>query len=105
MGQAMSSLSKKDLSEAIYLAVGLNKSESQELVECFFKILVESLESGQQVKLSGFGNFTLRDKEPRPGRNPKTLKETEISARRVVTFKSGNKLKSQMLTYQKAPED
>lgn len=96
----MSSLSKKDLSGVINQAVGLNKSESKELVELFFKTLNESLGAGQQIKLSGFGNFILRDKAARPGRNPKTLKEIEVSARRVVTFRAGNKLKKQVALYQ-----
>jgi integration host factor subunit alpha len=74
----------------------LNKREAKELVEQFFEEIRICLENNEQVKLSGFGNFDLRDKRQRPGRNPKTGEEIPISARRVVTFKSGQKLKARV---------
>jgi integration host factor subunit alpha len=87
-------LTKADLSEILFNKVGLNKSEAKEMVEAFFEEIKASLESGDSVKLSGFGNFDLRTKAERPGRNPKTGKEIPIKARRVVTFHSSQKLKS-----------
>lgn len=90
----MSALTKADLSESLFLELGLNKRESKDLVEVFFKTIQDSLEAGHPVKLSNLGNFDLRDKESRPGRNPKTMIESEVEARRVVTFHVGQKLKS-----------
>ena len=87
-------LTKANLSEALFNKVGLNKSEAKEMVEAFFEEIKASLESGDSVKLSGFGNFDLRTKAERPGRNPKTGKEIPIKARRVVTFHSSQKLKT-----------
>ena len=87
-------LTKADLSETLFNKVGLNKSEAKEMVEAFFEEIKASLESGDNVKLSGFGNFDLRTKAERPGRNPKTGKEIPIKARRVVTFHSSQKLKT-----------
>jgi integration host factor subunit alpha len=78
---------------------GLNKREAKEIVESFFEEIRSSLENNEQVKLSGFGNFELRDKNTRPGRNPKTGEEIPISARRVVTFKPGQKLKARVESY------
>ena len=92
-------LTKAKLAEALFDQLGLNKREAKELVEGFFESLRLSLESGEQVKLSGFGNFDLRDKNQRPGRNPKTGEEIPISARRVVTFRPGQKLKSKVDMY------
>ena len=89
-------LTKAKLAETLFEQLGLNKREAKDLVEGFFENLRLSLESGEQVKLSGFGNFDLRDKNERPGRNPKTGEEIPISARRVVTFKPGQKLKSKV---------
>ena len=83
----------------IHNEVGLNKREAKELIECFFEQIKNSLENGNDIKLSGFGNFILRNKAPRPGRNPKTGEEVTISERRVVTFKSGLKLKSKLEAY------
>ena len=83
----------------IHNEVGLNKREAKELIECFFEQIKRSLENGNDIKLSGFGNFILRNKAPRPGRNPKTGEEVTISERRVVTFKSGLKLKSKLEAY------
>ena len=86
-------LTKADMAERLFEDLGLNKREAKELVEAFFEEIRGSLESGRQVKLSGFGNFDLRDKNQRPGRNPKTGEEIPVKARRVVTFKAGLKLK------------
>jgi len=87
-------LTKADLSETLFNKVGLNKSEAKEMVEAFFEEIKSSLENGDSVKLSGFGNFDLRTKAERPGRNPKTGKEIPIKARRVVTFHASQKLKT-----------
>ena len=92
-------LTKAKLAETLFEQLGLNKREAKDLVEGFFESLRLSLESGEQVKLSGFGNFDLRDKSERPGRNPKTGEEIPISARRVVTFRPGQKLKSRVDIY------
>ena len=87
------------LVEMVHNEIGLNKREAKELIESFFEQIKKSLEEGNDIKLSGFGNFNLRDKAPRPGRNPKTGEEVTISSRRVVTFKSGLKLKSKLEGY------
>ena len=92
----MSALTKADIIERLFTQVGLNKREAQDLVEMFFEQIRVTLENGEFVKLSGFGNFTLRDKKQRPGRNPKTGEEIPIVARRVVTFKAGQKLKNKV---------
>jgi integration host factor subunit alpha len=92
-------LTKADLAERLFEEVGLNKREAKELVECFFEEIRGALEAGTPVKLSGFGNFDLRDKNQRPGRNPKTGEEIPISARRVVTFRPGQKLKARVEAY------
>jgi integration host factor subunit alpha len=86
-------LTKAELAEALFEQLGLNKREAKDFVDLFFEEIRASLESGEQVKLSGFGNFELRDKNQRPGRNPKTGEEIPISARRVVTFRPGQKLR------------
>ena len=92
----MAALTKADLGEHLFNVVGLNKREAKEIVELFFDEILDSLEANVQVKLSGFGNFDLREKGERPGRNPKTGEEIPISARRVVTFRPGQKLKSRV---------
>ena len=92
-------LTKAEMAERLFDDLGLNKREAKELVEAFFEELRMSLESGQQVKLSGFGNFDLRDKKQRPGRNPKTGEEIPITARSVVTFRPGQKLKARVEAY------
>lgn len=92
-------LTKADMAERLFEEVGLNKREAKELVECFFEEIRQALEDGTAVKLSGFGNFDLRDKGERPGRNPKTGEEIPISARRVVTFRPGQKLKARVEAY------
>ncbi|MDR3428078.1 MULTISPECIES: integration host factor subunit alpha [Silvimonas] len=86
-------LTKADLADLLFDKVGLNKREAKDMVEAFFEEIRASLEEGDTVKLSGFGNFQLRDKPQRPGRNPKTGEEIPISARRVVTFHASQKLK------------
>ena len=92
-------LTKAEMADKLFDQLGLNKREAKELVEGFFEFLRNSLENGRQVKLSGFGNFDLRDKNQRPGRNPKTGEEIPISARRVVTFRPGQKLKAKVDLY------
>ena len=87
-------LTKADMAERLFEELGLNKREAKELVEMFFEEVRGALENGRQVKLSGFGNFNLRDKNERPGRNPKTGEEIPITARRVVTFHASQKLKA-----------
>jgi integration host factor subunit alpha len=95
----MQALTKSEMAERLYAELGLNKREAKEVVELFFEEISTSLEENEQVKLSGFGNFDLRDKSQRPGRNPKTGEEIPILARRVVTFRPGQKLKSRVETY------
>lgn len=92
-------LTKADMAERLFDELGLNKREAKEFVESFYEELRIALETGGQIKLSGFGNFDIRDKSERPGRNPKTGKEIPISARRVVTFKPGQKLKNRVEAY------
>jgi len=92
-------LTKAEMAERLFEELGLNKREAKELVEMFFEEIRQALEDGQQVKLSGFGNFDLRAKGQRPGRNPKTGEEIPITARRVVTFRPGQKLKARVEAY------
>lgn len=92
-------LTKADMAERLFEDVGLNKREAKEFVDAFFAALGDALEEGHQVKLSGFGNFDLRQKSQRPGRNPKTGEEIPISARTVVTFRPGQKLKERVEGY------
>ncbi len=92
-------LTKAAMAERLFEELGLNKREAKDLVEQFFDEISRALENGENVKLSGFGNFVLRDKNQRPGRNPKTGEEIPISARRVVTFRPGHKLKSRVEGY------
>ena len=89
-------LTKAELADLLFAKVGLNKREAKDMVESFFEEMRIALEAGDTVKLSGFGNFQLRDKPQRPGRNPKTGEEMPITARRVVTFHASQKLKSQV---------
>ncbi len=95
----MSALTKAQMAEKLFEELGLNKREAKEVVELFFEEVRASLEKNEQVKLSGFGNFDLRDKRQRPGRNPKTGEEIPITARRVVTFRPGQKLKARVEAY------
>ncbi len=85
--------------ESLFNEMGLNKNEARELVNLFFEELTASLAIGKQIKLAGFGNFYLRDKNERPGRNPKTGEEIPITARRVVTFRPGQKLRARVDAY------
>ena len=96
-------LTKSDIVEDLNNEIGLNKREAKELVDMLFDDIKNLLSEGHDVKLSGFGNFQLRDKSPRPGRNPRTGEDVEISARRVVTFKSGQKLKESVKTLTNEP--
>ena len=95
----MSTLTKADLTDAIYEDLGLNKREAKDVVEAFFEHISLALETNESVKLSGFGNFDLRDKNKRPGRNPKTGESVDVSARRVVTFRASRKLKANVDRY------
>ena len=95
----MNTLTKAEMAERLFQDVGLNKREAKEFVDALFETLRIALERGEQVKLSGFGNFELRQKNQRPGRNPKTGEEIPISARRVVTFRPGQKLRARVETY------
>ena len=87
-------VTKAELADALFERLGLNKREAKEMVDAFFDEIRLALERGESVKLSGFGNFQLRDKPKRPGRNPKTGEEIAITARRVVTFHASQKLKA-----------
>ncbi len=94
MEKTTMTLTKAELADLLFERVGLNKREAKDMVEAFFEEIRNSLETSDGVKLSGFGNFQLRDKPQRPGRNPKTGQEIPITARRVVTFHASQKLKS-----------
>ena len=98
-------LTKAQLAELLFERIGLNKREAKDMVETFFEEIRDALERGEAVKLSGFGNFQLRDKPQRPGRNPKTGEEIPISARRVVTFHASQKLKSYVQDPARKPLD
>ncbi len=95
----VTTLTKADMVEHLYEELGLNKREAKDLVEMFFEEVRLALGQGQNVKLSGFGNFVLRDKTQRPGRNPKTGEDIPVDARRVVTFRPGQKLKQRVEAY------
>jgi len=92
-------LTRADMAESLFNELGLNKREARELVDLCFEELAASLAVGEQIRLSGFGNFYLRDKKERPGRNPKTGEKIPVAARRVVTFSPGNKLKARVEAY------
>ena len=89
-------ITKAELSDSLFDQVGLNKREAKDLIDSFFETVGQSLQSGVDVKISGFGNFQLREKSARPGRNPKTGELVPISARRVVTFHASQKLKDKV---------
>ncbi|VFP81385.1 integration host factor subunit alpha [Buchnera aphidicola] len=89
-------LTKAEISDYLFNNLELSKQDIKNLVEIFFEEVRKSLEIGEEVKLSGFGNFYLRDKKQRPGRNPKTGENVSISARRVVVFKPGQKLRNRV---------
>jgi integration host factor subunit alpha len=92
-------LTKATMAEKLSIEVGLNKRDAKDMVDLFFEEMSDALRKGEPVKLSGFGNFILRDKKERPGRNPKTGKEIPINARRVVTFRAGQKLRARIESY------
>ena len=89
-------LTKAQLAELLFEQIGLNKRESKDMVDAFFDLVTNSLVDGTDVKISGFGNFQIRVKAPRPGRNPRTGEAVAIEARRVVTFHASHKLKEQI---------
>ncbi|KQR45716.1 integration host factor subunit alpha [Acidovorax sp. Leaf160] len=89
-------LTKAQLADLLFDHIGLNKRESKDMVDAFFDLIAQSLVEGRDVKLSGFGNFQIRTKAPRPGRNPRTGEAIPIEARRVVTFHASSKLKDQI---------
>ncbi|WP_107852654.1 integration host factor subunit alpha [Oceanimonas marisflavi] len=89
-------LTKADIAEHLFTRLGISKRDAKDMVEAFFEEIRSALEQGEQVKISGFGNFELRNKGERPGRNPKTGEDIPISARRVVTFRPGQKLKARV---------
>ena len=91
-----SALTKAQLAELLFEQIGLNKREAKDMVDAFFELIVQHLIAGDEVKLSGFGNFQMRVKAPRPGRNPRTGELIPIAARRVVTFHASQKLKDQL---------
>ena len=93
-------ITKSDLVNHLHKNMGLNKVESKEIVEAFFEEIKNSLVSGEEVKISGFGNFKILNKNERPGRNPKTGEPALISARKVVTFKAGQKLRKKLESVQ-----
>ncbi len=92
-------LTKADLAKYLDEEIGLTNREAKEIIELFYQYTSDALINGRQVKLSGFGNFTLHDKSERPGRNPRTGEEVPVTARRVVTFHSGQKLKARVEKY------
>lgn len=98
-------LTKADLADLLFERLGLNKREAKDMVEAFFDIIHEALISGKDVKLSGFGNFNIRRKAPRPGRNPRTGEAIPIKARNVVTFHASHKLKDVVQGDTPAPDD
>jgi integration host factor subunit alpha len=89
-------LTKAQLAELLFEQIGLNKRESKDMIDAFFDLISSSLVEGTDVKISGFGNFQIRTKAPRPGRNPRTGEAIPIRARRVVTFHASHKLKEQI---------
>jgi integration host factor subunit alpha len=89
-------LTKAQLAELLFEQIGLNKRESKDMVDAFFDLVSANLVNGQDVKITGFGNFQIRTKAPRPGRNPRTGEAIPIDARRVVTFHASQKLKEQI---------
>lgn len=100
----MAALTKAEISESLITSLGMQRRDAKELVELLFEEMRHALENNESVKISGFGNFELRNKEERPGRNPKTGQDVPISARRVVTFKPGQKLKARVEDYQGEPD-
>lgn len=98
-------LTKAQLAELLFEQIGLNKRESKDMVDAFFDLISDSLVEGNDVKISGFGNFQIRTKAARPGRNPRTGEAIAIQARRVVTFHASQKLKSQLQADDESPSE
>lgn len=96
MTDDVKTLTKADLIEAVYDKVGFSKKEASDIVELVFETLKDTLQRGEKVKISGFGNFVVRHKRPRIGRNPQTGEEIEISERRVLTFKPSQVLRASL---------
>lgn len=92
--QNLETMTKAEIVEAVYEKIGFSKKEAGEIVELIFDTIKETLERGEKIKISGFGNFVVRQKRPRIGRNPQTGEEIEITARKVLTFKPSQILKS-----------
>ncbi len=101
----MTALTKACIAERLFSELGINKHEAKDLVDLFYEEIRTALETGHHVKLSGFGNFCLRDKAARPGRNPKTGEEIPVTARRVVTFRPGQKLKGKVEQFHEQGRD
>lgn len=91
-------MTKADIVETIYGKVGFSRKESAEIVDLVFDLMKETLENGEKIKISGFGNFIIREKRSRKGRNPQTGEEIQISARRVLTFKPSQVLRKSLNT-------
>jgi integration host factor subunit alpha len=89
-------LTNAQLADLLFDQIGLNKRESKDMIDAFFDLVAANLVDGSDVKISGFGNFQIRTKAPRPGRNPRTGEAIPIQARRVVTFHASHKLKEQI---------
>ena len=98
-------VTKMELANLLFDELGLNKREAKEFVELFFEEIRSALENGDNVKFSGFGSFSVRDKPQRPGRNPKTGEEIPVSARRVVTYKASQKIKDRVACSVKIGKD
>ena len=96
-------LTKAQLADLLFEQIGLNKRESKDMIDDFFDLIAASLVDGTDVKITGFGNFQIRTKAPRPGRNPRTGEAIPIEARRVVTFHASHKLKEQIQIEGKTP--
>lgn len=96
-------LTKAHLAELLFVQIGLNKREAKDMVEAFFELITDSVVDGQDVKITGFGNFQVRTKASRPGRNPRTGEPVPIEARRVVTFHASPKLKEQVQGHSERP--
>jgi integration host factor subunit alpha len=91
-------MTKADIVETIYEKIGFSRKESAEIVDLVFNLIKETLETGDKIKISGFGNFVVREKQSRKGRNPQTGQEIQISARRVLTFKPSQILRKALNT-------
>lgn len=98
-------LTKAQLAELLFEQIGLNKRESKDMIDAFFDLIAQQLVEGEDVKISGFGNFQIRTKAPRPGRNPRTGESIPIKARNVVTFHASHKLKGAVQGDTLTPED